>query len=124
MLGVVTYDDVLDAMEDIADETIANMAGTAEKVSEHEPLLKRFFSRAPWLVVTLCAGLINVGVMSSFQNYAGGVLTFVMFFVPLITGMSGNIGILIPRLCQLIKRRYYGQPCCEVAVPHFGKRYP
>ncbi len=93
MLGVITYEDVLDAMEDIADETIANMAGTAEKVSEHEPLLKRFFSRAPWLVVTLCAGLINVGVMSSFQSYAGGILTFVMFFVPLITGMSGNIGI-------------------------------
>ncbi len=93
MLGVITHDDVLDAMEDIADETIANMAGTAEKVSEHEPLLKRFFSRAPWLVVTLCAGLINVGVMSSFQSYAGGILTFVMFFVPLITGMSGNIGI-------------------------------
>ncbi len=69
------------------------MAGTAEKVSEHEPLTKRFFSRAPWLVVTLCAGLINVGVMSSFQSYEGGILTFVMFFVPLITGMSGNIGI-------------------------------
>ncbi len=93
LLGVITYEDVLDAIEDIADETIANMAGTAEKVSEHEPLIKRFFSRAPWLVVTLCAGLINVGVMSSFQNHAGGVLTFVMFFVPLITGMSGNIGI-------------------------------
>jgi magnesium transporter len=93
LLGVITHEDVLDAMEDIADETIANMAGTAEKVSEHEPLVKRFFSRAPWLVVTLCAGLINVGIMSSFQNYAGGILTFVMFFVPLITGMSGNIGI-------------------------------
>lgn len=93
LLGVITYEDVLDALEDIADETIANMAGTAEKVSEHEPLIKRFFSRAPWLVVTLCAGLINVGVMSAFQNYVGGILTFVMFFVPLITGMSGNIGI-------------------------------
>lgn len=93
LLGVITSEDVLDAMEDISDETIASMAGTAEKVSEHEPLMKRFFSRAPWLVVTLCAGLINVGVMSSFQNYAGGILTFVIFFVPLITGMSGNIGI-------------------------------
>lgn len=93
LLGVITYDDVLDAMEDIADETIANMAGTAEKVSECEPMLKRFFSRAPWLVVTLFAGLINVGVMSSFQNYGGDLLMFVLFFVPLITGMSGNIGI-------------------------------
>lgn len=93
LVGVITYDDVIDAMEDIADETIANMGGTAEKVNEQKPVITRFFSRAPWLLVTLCAGLINVGVMSSFQNYAGGVLTFVMFFVPLITGMSGNIGL-------------------------------
>ena len=27
------------------------------------------------------------------QTYAGEMLTFVMFFVPLITGMSGNIGL-------------------------------
>jgi magnesium transporter len=93
LLGVITYEDVLDAMEDIADERIANMAGTAEKVSEYEPLVKRFFARAPWLIVTLFAGLINVGVMSSFQSYESGSLTFVLFFVPLITGMSGNIGI-------------------------------
>lgn len=93
LLGAITYEDVLDAIEDIADETIANMAGTAEKVSEYEPLMKRFFARAPWLVVTLFAGLINVGVMSSLQSYEKGALTFVLFFVPLITGMSGNIGI-------------------------------
>jgi magnesium transporter len=93
LVGVITNEDVLDVIADIADETIANMAGTAEKFSEHEPFVKRFLSRAPWLIVTLCAGLINVGVMSSFQRYDGGVLTFVMFFVPLITGMSGNIGI-------------------------------
>jgi magnesium transporter len=31
--------------------------------------------------------------MSSFQSYEEGMLTFVLFFVPLITGMSGNIGI-------------------------------
>lgn len=93
ILGVVTYEDVLDAVEDIADATIATMAGTAEKVSEPEPLWHRFFARAPWLVVTLCAGLINVGVMSSFQARLGGFLTFILCFVPLITGMSGNIGI-------------------------------
>lgn len=93
LLGVVTYEDVMEAMEDIADETIAQMAGTGEKVREHEPTWKRLFARAPWLVVTLCAGLLNVGVMSSIQGYEGGILTFVLFFVPLITGLSGNIGI-------------------------------
>jgi len=93
LVGVITPEDVIEAVEDIADETIANMAGTAEKVSDQESLWRRFLARAPWLFVTLAAGLINVGVMSWFQRYEQGGLTFVLFFVPLITGMSGNIGI-------------------------------
>lgn len=93
LVGVITYEDVLDAMEDILDETIGSVAGTSEKVWEHETLFKRFLSRSPWLIVTLCAGLINVGVMSSFERFEKGLLTFAIFFVPLITGMSGNIGL-------------------------------
>ncbi|MGR3974053.1 MAG: magnesium transporter [Candidatus Rhabdochlamydia sp.] len=93
LVGVITYEDVMEAMEDIADETIAQIAGTGERVREHEPTWKRFLARAPWLIVTLCAGLLNVGVMSSIQGYEGGVLTFVLFFVPLITGFSGNVGL-------------------------------
>jgi magnesium transporter len=38
----------------------------------------------------LLAGLINVGVISSFQNH---ILSFVILFVPLITGISGNVGL-------------------------------
>ncbi len=93
LVGVVTYEDVMEAIEDIADDTIAQMAGTGENVREHEPTWKRLLARAPWLVVTLFAGLVNVGIMSSLQSYEAGSLTFVLFFVPLITGLSGNIGI-------------------------------
>lgn len=93
LVGVITYEDIMEAIEDITDETIAQMAGTGERVREHEPTWKRLLARLPWLVVTLCAGLVNVSVMSSIQSYEGGVLTFVLFFVPLITGLSGNIGV-------------------------------
>jgi len=93
LIGVVTYEDVVETIEDIADETIAQMAGTGEKVSEFEPMLKRFFARAPWLIATLCAGMVNGGVMSHFQKIEGGLLTFVLFFVPLIMGTSGNVGL-------------------------------
>ena len=93
LVGVIAHEDVVEAMEDLADETIARMAGTNGKFTSHDPILRRFLTRAPWLVVTLLAGLINVGVMSSFQKHEGGVLTFALFFVPLITGMSGNIGL-------------------------------
>lgn len=93
LIGVISQEDIVEAMEDLADETIARIAGTNEKFSSHDPILRRFLTRAPWLIVTLIAGLINGGVMSSFYNYEGGILTFALFFVPLINGMSGNIGL-------------------------------
>ncbi|CCB86567.1 putative uncharacterized protein [Parachlamydia acanthamoebae UV-7] len=91
LVGVITYYNVVEAMEDIADETIASIAGTAESVSEHEPVFKRFMWRAPWLLVTLCAGLVTATAMSHFNDRIW--FAFVPFFVPLITGMSGNVGI-------------------------------
>ncbi|MGK5594030.1 MAG: magnesium transporter [Parachlamydiaceae bacterium] len=91
LLGVITYEDVVEALEDIADETIASIAGTAEDVSENEPILKRLVWRAPWLLVTLCAGLVTSTAMTHFNTRVW--FTFVPFFVPLITGMSGNVGI-------------------------------
>jgi magnesium transporter len=93
LVGVVTHEDVVEAMEDLADETMARMSGTEAKLASQDSIFKRFLTRSPWLVVTLLAGLMNVGVMSSFQKYEGGILTFVLFFVPLINGMSGNIGL-------------------------------
>jgi magnesium transporter len=93
LVGVISHEDVVEAMEDLADETIAKMAGTNEKFTSQDPIFTRFLNRAPWLVVTLFAGLFNVGVMSSFDKYKAGTLTFALFFVPLITGMSGNIGL-------------------------------
>lgn len=91
LLGIITYENVVEALEDIADETIASIAGTGEDVSEHEPTWKRFCLRAPWLLVTLCAGLVTATVMSHFSDRLW--FAIVPFFVPLITGMSGNVGI-------------------------------
>lgn len=91
LIGVIAYEDAVEAMKDIADETIASIAGTAEDVREDEPIIKRFFWRAPWLIVTLCAGLTTAIFMSYFKNRSWFV--FVPFFVPLIAGMSGNVGI-------------------------------
>ncbi len=91
LLGVITYERVVEAMEDIADETIASIAGTAEDLSEHDTIFKRFLWRAPWLIVTLCAGLVTASALSHFRERDW--FTFVALFVPLIAGMSGNVGI-------------------------------
>lgn len=91
LVGVITYESVVEAMEDIADETIASIAGTAEDISEHEAILRRFFWRAPWLIVTLCAGLVTAAALSHFKER--NWFAYVAIFVPLIAGMSGNVGI-------------------------------
>lgn len=93
LMGVICYEDVVEALEDIADETIAYMGGTHESIGEYEPVWRRFLARAPWLLVTLIAGLVNAFSMALFNRQEGILLAFVVFFVPLITGMSGNIGI-------------------------------
>jgi magnesium transporter len=92
MLGVITYEVVVEAMEDIGDETIATIAGTAEAYSENEPILRRVFSRAPWLVVTFCSGLVTATALTHFSGRIW-FLGVVPFFVPLINGMSGNVGL-------------------------------
>lgn len=89
--GVITYEDAVEAMKDIADQTIASIAGTAEDYGEHETILQRFIWRAPWLLVTLCAGLVTASAMAHFNDRLWFVV--VPFFVPLIAGMSGNVGI-------------------------------
>jgi magnesium transporter len=91
MVGVISYEDVVEAMEDIADETIARIGGTSEDVTEHDPIYKRALWRAPWLFVTLLAGLFTSSAMIHFSNAAW--FQYMSFFVPLIAGMSGNVGI-------------------------------
>jgi magnesium transporter len=91
LIGVIDYEAAVEAMKDIMDDTIANIAGTAEDFDEHEPIVRRFFWRAPWLVVTLFAGLINMASLGSFQGIEW--FAFVPLFIPLIAGLSGNVGI-------------------------------
>lgn len=91
LVGVITQSDIIEVMEDMADKTIASFAGTTEDVSEREPTFKRFLGRAPWLLVTLCAGIVTSTAMQGLSTRIW--FTALPFFVPLITGMSGNVGI-------------------------------
>ena len=78
LLGVITQEDVMEAMEDLADEAFARIAGTVENVSFSEPVIKKFLARSPWLIFTLFDGLINGWVMSSFERKGSGFLTFTL----------------------------------------------
>jgi len=103
LVGVISYEDAVEAMRDLADETIASFAGTTEEVSEDVPTWNRILYRSPWLVVTLFAGITTSTVMTHFKDLSWFV--FVPFFVPLIAMMSGNVGIQ----CSTILVRWMAQ---------------
>lgn len=87
LVGVISYDDILELLEDVADETLATIAGTD---SERAYLTRwqHFLTRAPWLGVTLIGGFITASNMQWFQAPHN-----IIAFVPLINGMSGGVGI-------------------------------
>lgn len=88
LVGVITYEDVAEAIEDQTDETLALISGTSHEVRMDDPVWKSILARSPWLVVTLIAGLINANNMVMFEIHREFIV-----FVPLVIGMSGNIGI-------------------------------
>ena len=92
IIGVVTIDDVMDVMEEEANEDIMKMAGTSDEELETDSPLKTCKSRLPWLLITLCTGFISSAIlkyfMASFDKFS-----VLVFFVPVVCGMGGNAGV-------------------------------
>jgi magnesium transporter len=90
--GIVTYDDVIDVMEEEASEDIYRLAGTASHKPTREPAHRRVILRLPWLLITLAGGIVSSIIMRSFGQSLQATVSIV-FFVPVINGMGGNVGL-------------------------------
>jgi len=92
LLGAVTVDDVIDALQEEITEDLASVAGaTAEDLLTRSPW-RAARSRVPWLLVSLGASFISAAVIRLFH---GTLQQAVMLaaFIPVITAMSGNSGL-------------------------------
>ncbi|MDY0212035.1 MAG: magnesium transporter [Desulfuromonadaceae bacterium] len=92
LLGIVTVDDVIDVLREEATEDIYKMVGASE-----DELLYGFRAfkvaslRLPWLLVNLLGGVVTGYLLWWFQATLQEVIALISF-VPVITGMGGNIG--------------------------------
>lgn len=91
--GIVTFDDVMDVIEEEAAEDFYRMGGTWEKAEteENNRLWNALRSRLPWLFITLIGGLISGRVVRGFSDTLNSVMSLA-YFMPLIAGMGGNVG--------------------------------
>jgi magnesium transporter len=92
LVGRITVDDIIDVIEEEANEDITLMAGTGDEEFWETSPVRVSRARLPWLLTGLFGGIASAFVMNHFRNSLESVLTLA-FFVPVITAMGGNVGI-------------------------------
>lgn len=93
LAGRITYDDIVDVMQEEAAEDLARVAGVDEAEEPREVSIFRICRlRLPWLVVGLFGEILAAFVLTRFSGALDKVISLV-FFIPIITAMGGNAGI-------------------------------
>ena len=99
--GIITVDDIIDVMEEEATEDMYKFAGSSEHEREvaekenptlREQIISALRGRLPWLIITLVGGLLASLILSNLDYIMNPVYAPLVFFIPVVIGMGGNIG--------------------------------
>jgi magnesium transporter len=93
MAGIITYDDILDVIEDEATEDIQLLGGSQPL---DEPYMQAgFFSlyrkRISWLLVLFIAQAFTSNILRHYEGVLSEVISLALF-IPLLIGTGGNAG--------------------------------
>ena len=91
LVGRITHDDIIDVIQEEADEDITLMAGVIHQEIAEESPVKISRARLPWLVAGLFGGLLAAVVINQFESSLEKILAL-SFFFPVIMAMGGNTG--------------------------------
>lgn len=92
LIGRISIDDVVDVLEEEAEEEALRMAGTsAEELVHPEQVFSTARIRLPWLAVALFCSLISASLLNFFQPLLEQMVV-IYAFLPVIMAMGGNVG--------------------------------
>ncbi|MBR5294812.1 MAG: magnesium transporter, partial [Oscillospiraceae bacterium] len=93
MVGIVTFDDAMDVMEEEATEDIEMMAGMtpSEKPYLKSTPIELFKNRFPWLSMMMVSATFTGLIMTSFEDALAKVIAL-SAFIPMLMGTGGNSG--------------------------------
>jgi magnesium transporter len=91
LVGVVTVDDVLDVIQEQAEEDLLHLAGVDVSERVTTPARESFRTRFPWLAVNLVTAFIASSVVRFFEPTIEK-WTALAAFMPIVAGMGGNAG--------------------------------
>ncbi len=93
MVGIVTFDDAMDVMQDEATEDMEIMAAItpSEKSYMASSPFELFKHRIPWLMLLMVSATFTGMIISAFETSLG-VLPILTVFIPMLMDTGGNSG--------------------------------
>lgn len=91
LVGVVTFDDVADLIEQEADEAIKALGGVGHDEELLEPVWRIAKGRFTWLFVNLLTALLAAWVISWFEGPLQKMVALAVL-MPIVSDMGGNAG--------------------------------
>ncbi|MDI6741972.1 MAG: magnesium transporter [Smithella sp.] len=91
LLGRITIDDVVDAIQEETSEDIYRIAGLGEDDTVFNNTTESVKKRLPWLYLNLITALASVLVIGFFEETITRMIALV-FFMPVVAGLGGNAG--------------------------------
>lgn len=93
LVGIVTFDDAIDVMQEEATEDIEKMAAILP--SEHSyfktGIIETFKARIPWLMLLMISATFTGAIISSFENKLATIPALIAF-IPMLMDTGGNSG--------------------------------
>ncbi len=93
MVGIVTFDDAIDVIQDEATEDMEIMGGMlpSEKTYLKSSVLELFRNRIPWLLLLMVSATFTGMIITSFEGALAAEAALTAF-IPMLMGTGGNSG--------------------------------
>ncbi len=91
LLGRITFDDVMDVIDEEATEDFLRLANVDVGERVFADPVSSAKSRIPWLMMNLGTAVLAAWVVGLFENTIGQ-FAFLAMFMPVVAGMGGNAG--------------------------------
>ncbi|MBI9073094.1 MAG: magnesium transporter [Melioribacteraceae bacterium] len=91
MIGRITIDDIVDVIQDEAEEDIQKIAGLSEEQESSDSIFRISRIRLPWLIIAFVIEFFGSIVLDSYQD-ALSLFTTAVVFIPIVMAMGGSSG--------------------------------
>ncbi|WP_375338265.1 magnesium transporter [Chelatococcus sambhunathii] len=91
LVGVLMVDDIVDVIEEEADEDLRALGGVTSDEEISDPVIYTARSRIPWLLVNLATAFFSASVIGLFEATIEQMVALAVL-MPIVASMGGNAG--------------------------------